>query len=174
MPSMTREGHSRRAALDFRRDFAPSTGGGAVAVARFCFLFAETCVAMLAGMMAFRLMRLGLVADGYPALLDPRSISSSVAMGAFMTAPMVGWMRLRGCTWRDVTEMAGGMLAPWAAVLALSHLGLSESLPSLSKSGPIAMLLGMMAVMLCRPHSMRLPVRNPGLGEDEAPQPRSS
>jgi hypothetical protein len=161
MPSMTRDGHSRKAdlfaVLDVHRDFAPSTPGRAVRIARFCFHFAEMCVAMLLGMMAFRMIRLGLVAHGYLALLDPKSISSSAAMGVFMTAPMVVWMRLRGCPWRDVTEMAGGMLAPWTVVVALSHLGLSEPLPWLSKSGPIATLLGMLAVMLCRPHSMRTP-----------------
>jgi hypothetical protein len=141
-------------ALDVHRGFAPSTGGPAVRVARFCFHFAEMCVAMLLGMMAFRLMRLGLVAHRYPALLDPRSIVSNAVMGAFMTTPMVAWMRLRGCLWREVAEMAGGMLAPWAVVLALSHLGLSEPLPLLSGSAPIAMLLGMLAIMLCRGHSM--------------------
>jgi hypothetical protein len=68
-----------------------------------------------------------------------------------MTVPMVGWMRIRGHGWRHGIEMSIGMLAPWAAVLALVGLGADTALPWLAKADGATMLLGMLAVMLLRP-----------------------
>ena len=69
-------------------------------------------------------------------------------MAAFMVAPMLAWMRLRGCSWRHGLEMAVGMLAPWAAVLIQADRGAAAGLPSLAMAGRPAMLLGMLSVML--------------------------
>jgi hypothetical protein len=71
-------------------------------------------------------------------------------MGAFMVGPMVLWMRIRGCSWRHGPEMGAAMLLPVAAVLALRGLGLSATVPWLSNSEHIAMLVGMLVLMLYR------------------------
>jgi YHS domain-containing protein len=48
--------------------------------------------------------------------------------------------------------MAIGMLAPWAAVVVLVTMGAATVLPWLAHADGAAMLLGMLAVMLLRPH----------------------
>jgi hypothetical protein len=127
-----------------------SWGETAAGVVRFIFHFAEMWIAMLIGMAVFGPVRLALAAQGYTALFDPMSIESEMGRAVFMAAPMVLLMRIRGCCWRHGIEMAAAMLVPWTVVLILDHLGLSETLPWLSRSGRPAMLLGMLAAMLYR------------------------
>ena len=67
-----------------------------------------------------------------------------------MVVPMTAWMRIRGRSWRDGAEMAVAMLGPVAVILALSRVGLSDTLPWHSNSEHTAMLLGMLAIMLYR------------------------
>ena len=81
----------------------------------FVFHFAEMLVAMMLGMMVFVPFRLALTAQGYTALLDASSVDFQAWMGAFMVVPMVVWMRVRGCGWRDGAEMGVAMLLPVAA-----------------------------------------------------------
>jgi hypothetical protein len=119
-------------------------------VSAFLLHFADMRVAMMLGMMGFVPVRLALTAQGHAALLDASSIDFQVGMGAFMVAPMVTWMRLRGCSWRRGAEMSVGMLLPVAAVLVLRGFGLSDTLPWLSNPEHAAMLLSMLAVMLYR------------------------
>jgi hypothetical protein len=144
----------RRDGLTARAPAFPAVAGrrrpgeAAAGVARFALHVAEMWVAMLLGMAVFGPVRLALAAHGYAALLDPMSIASEVGMAVFMTAPMVAWMRVRGCGWRHGLEMAVGMLGPWAAVLILVDLGAASALPWLATAGRPAMLLGMLAVML--------------------------
>jgi hypothetical protein len=102
------------------------------------------------GMMFFVPVRLPLTAPGHAALLDASSIDFQVWMGAFMVAPMVAWMRVRGCGWRGGAEMSMAMLLPQAAIRGLLGLGLSDTLPWLSNSEHTAMLVGMLAFMLYR------------------------
>jgi hypothetical protein len=71
-------------------------------------------------------------------------------MAGFMVAPMVTWMRVRGCSWRVAVEMSGAMLLPIVAVIALDRLGLSDSLAWLSNSEHTAMLVGMLLFMWYR------------------------
>ena len=71
-------------------------------------------------------------------------------MGVSMVVPMTAWMRIRGRSWRDGAEMAVAMLGPVAVILALSRVGLSDTLPWHSNSEHTAMLLGMLAIMLYR------------------------
>ncbi|HEY8742540.1 MAG TPA: hypothetical protein VIU62_05550, partial [Chloroflexota bacterium] len=119
-------------------------------VGYFAFHFAEMGVAMMLGMMVFVPFRLALTTLGNTALLDTSSLEFQVWMGAFMVAPMVVWMRVRGCGWRDGAEMSAAMLLPVAAVVGLGGLGLSNALPWLSNSEHTAMLVGMLAFMLYR------------------------
>jgi hypothetical protein len=63
---------------------------------------------------------------------------------------MVAWMRVRGHGWRHCLEMAGGMLAPWAAVVGLVALGAANVLPWPAQASDPAMYLGMLGIMLVR------------------------
>lgn len=116
----------------------------------FAFHLAEMSLAMMLGMAVFVPFRLILTAQGYTALLDASSIDFQAWMGTFMVVPMVMWMRVRGCSWRDGTEMSAAMLLPVAAILGLPGLGLSKALPWLANSEHTAMLVGMLAFMLYR------------------------
>jgi hypothetical protein len=126
--------------------FSPSVAG----VGYFTLHFAEMFVAMMVGMMAFVPIRLVLTAQGYTALLDGSSIEFQAWMAAFMVAPMVAWMRVRGSSWRDGAEMSAVMLLPVAAVFALRGMGLSGAPAWLSNSEHTAMLLSMLVFMLYR------------------------
>jgi uncharacterized membrane protein len=116
----------------------------------FAFHLAEMSLAMMLGMAVFVPFRLILTAQGYAALLDASSIDFQAWMGAFMVVPMVMWMRVRGCSWRDGPEMSAAMLLPVAAILGLPGLGLSDALPWLANCEHTAMLVGMLAFMLYR------------------------
>ena len=122
----------------------------ATGVGYFTLHFAEMFVAMMLGMMVFVPIRLALTAQGYTALLDGSSIDFQAWMAAFMVAPMVAWMRVRGCTWRCSAEMSVAMLLPVSVVLGLRGLGLSDTLPWLSNSEHTAMLVGMLVFMVYR------------------------
>ena len=121
---------------------------GAAGVVRFLLRFTEMWISMLLGMAVFRYVRLALANHGYTAFLDPVSVASEVGNGVFMIAPMMLWMRIRGCRWRDNLEMAVAMLLPWAAVLVLGRVGLSQKLPWFSARA--AIFFGMLAIMLYR------------------------
>jgi YHS domain-containing protein len=110
---------------------------------RFVLHFVEMWIAMLAGMLVFMAV---------PGVIALPSLLHQVGMAVAMTVPMVGWMRIRGHSWRHGIEMSIGMLAPWAAVLILVGLGADQVFPWLAKADGAAMLLGMLAVMLLRPH----------------------
>ncbi len=122
----------------------------AAGVGFFGLYVAEMLVAMMIGMMIFVPFRLALTAQGYTALLDVSSIDFQAWMGAFMVAPMVVWMRARGCGWRDGAEMSAAMLLPVAGILVVRSLGVLDTLPWLSNSEHIAMFVGMLAFMLYR------------------------
>jgi hypothetical protein len=122
----------------------------AAGVGYFTLYFAEMFVAMMLGMMVFMPIRLALTAQGYTALLDGSSIDFQAWMAAFMAAPMVAWMRIRGCSCRDGAEMTAAMLLPIAGVFVLRGMGLSGVLPWLSNSEHTAMLVGMLVLMLYR------------------------
>jgi YHS domain-containing protein len=109
---------------------------------RFVLHFVEMLVAMMAGMLVFHALPLG---------LERTSTPYQVAMAIAMTMPMVAWMRVRGHGWRHGIEMSIGMLAPWAAVLVLVGMGAASVLPWLVQADGLAMLLGMLAAMLLRP-----------------------
>jgi hypothetical protein len=121
----------------------------------FTLHFAEMWVTMLLGTAAFGYASHGLAIVGDRSFLDPVSLQSEVGHGIFMTAPMVLWMRIRGCHWRENIEMALGMIVPWAAVLTLGKFGLLQELPWISDRN--AMAAGMLAVMLYHTWAKRFP-----------------
>ena len=76
-------------------------------------------------------------------------------MGAFMAAPMVGWMRYRRHTWSDGLEMTVAMLAPIFALVVLVELGIARYVPGLSEDSlmmlsHVAMIGGMVVLMIYR------------------------
>lgn len=111
-------------------------------VGRFALHFAEMWLAMMAGMFVFH-------------ALAPEAMTGAlhqVGMAVAMTVPMVAWMRVRGHGWRYGIEMALGMLVPWVVVSELATTGIGTVLPWLAEADGAAMLLGMLGVMLVRPH----------------------
>jgi uncharacterized membrane protein len=137
------------AGTDVRR-YSSSFSTAAAGVGYFTLHFAEMFVAMMVGMMVFVPFRLALTAQGYTALLNGSSIDFQAWMAAFMVAPMVTWMRVRGCSWRNGAEMSAAMLLPIAAVIVLRGLGTLDTLSWLSDSEHTAMLVGMLVFMLFR------------------------
>jgi hypothetical protein len=144
----------------------PWTLNNVASVGRFLLHFAEMWIAMTLGMMILVPVKGIVVPMGYSALLDTTSIDYQAWMGVFMVVPMVAWMRVRGHGWRMGIEMAGAMLVPIAAVLALCALGVPDALPWLTTkaTGP-AMAIGMVAIMVYRhehyTHGYSLGVRRP-------------
>jgi hypothetical protein len=132
---------------------APETGGRVrgrlVTGWRFTRHLLEMVVAMMVGMAVFgvALAALG-EPPGYANLLVRYGL-----MGAFMAAPMVGWMRFRGHSWRDGGEMTVAMLVPMLAPVALVELGVA--VPGLTEGSlmvlsHVAMIGGMVALMIYR------------------------
>ena len=116
---------------------------------RFARHLLEMVVAMMFGMavLGVALAVLG-EPPGYANLLLRYGL-----MGAFMAAPMVGWMRYRGHSWSDGGEMTAAMLVPMFALvvpveLSVSVPGLSEE--SLMMLSHVAMIAGMVAWMVYR------------------------
>ena len=114
---------------------------------RFARHLLEMVVAMMIGMGVFGLAVVG-EPPGYANLFVQYAL-----MGAFMAAPMVGWMRYRGHSWRDGGEMTAAMLVPMLAPVALVELGVA--VPGLSEGSlmvisHVAMIGGMVALMVYR------------------------
>jgi hypothetical protein len=116
----------------------------------FVVHFAEMWFAMLLGMAAFMILRIALSARGSTALLDATAIEFQAGMAVSMAVPMAAWMRLRGCRWRECTEMTAAMLVPTAGAVVLGALDLRDALLWLATNQHTLMLVGMLAIMLYR------------------------
>ena len=116
---------------------------------RFTRHLLEMVVAMVAGMVVLGAVIWALgEPPGYANLLVEYGL-----MGAFMAAPMVGWMRYQGHPWSDGAEMTAAMLVPMLALtlpveLGVAVPGLSEG--SLMMLSHVAMIGGMVALMVYR------------------------
>jgi hypothetical protein len=74
---------------------------------------------------------------------------------AFMSAPMVAWMRFRGHSWSDCMEMTVAMLAAMFALVLPVELGVARYVPGLSEQSlmmlsHVAMIAGMVVLMIYR------------------------
>lgn len=116
----------------------------------FAVHFAEMWFAMLLGMAVFMVLRIALTSPGSTALLDATSIEFQVGMVMCMAASMAGWMRLRGCRWRECAEMTLAMMAPSGGAVVLRVLKLRDALLWLATNQHTLMLVGMLAIMLYR------------------------
>ena len=115
---------------------------------RFTRHLLEMIVAMMAGM---AVLGVALAALGEPPGYDAHSLVRYGLMGAFMAAPMVGWMRYRGHSWSDGLEMTVAMLAPMFALVLPVELGVVELTGhSLMMLSHVAMIGGMVALMIYR------------------------
>jgi flagellar biosynthetic protein FliP len=81
--------------------------------------------------------------DDAPALL-------LIGMGLSMTAPMVWWMARRGHSAAATREMAGAMIVPTVAVVALLAFGTVTDVGELLEIQHVVMFPAMLAVMLLR------------------------
>jgi hypothetical protein len=116
---------------------------------RFTRHLLEMGVAMMAGMalLGVALWVLG-EPPGYANLLVRHTL-----MGAFMSAPMVAWMRHRGHSWTDGLQMTLAMLAPMFALVVPVELGVARYVPGLSEGSlpnfsHVAMIAGMVILMI--------------------------
>ena len=66
-----------------------------------------------------------------------------------MAVPMVGWMRIRGMSWRQAAEMSLGMAIPTTAALVLFSVGI-VSAKAVNGIEHMSMIPGTLAVMLYR------------------------
>ena len=118
---------------------------------RFTRHLLEMVVAMIAGMevLGVAIWLLG-EPPGYANLLVHYSL-----MGAFMSAPMVAWMRYRGHSWSDGLEMTAAMLVPMFALVLPVELGVARYVPGLTQGSltllsHVAMIGGMAGLMVYR------------------------
>ena len=139
--------------LESTETASPETGGQVLRYVvtgwHFTRHLLEMVVAMMAGMMVLG-VAVGIL--GEPAGEVDLLVEYGV-MGAFMAAPMVGWMRFRGHPWRDGGEMTAAMLVPMLAPVALVEMGVAVpglSGGSLLMLSHVAMIGGMVALMLYR------------------------
>jgi hypothetical protein len=108
--------------------------------------YAEMVVVMLAGMAVYG----GLLALAGIEISAQSPELRLLGMGFSMAAPMVPWMRYRGHDWRPAWEMAGAMILPSVAAIALLWSGLVEDLETLFGIEHTAMFVAMLALMLAR------------------------
>jgi len=118
---------------------------------RFTRHLLEMVVAMIAGM-AMLGVALGVLGEP-PGYTNP--LVEYGLMGAFMSAPMVAWMRHRGHSWSDGLEMTAAMLVPMLALVFLVELGVARFVPGLSGQSLMmlshgGMIAGMVVLMIYR------------------------
>jgi hypothetical protein len=106
----------------------------------FALHFVEMNVSMMVGMMMGGALGVNQVPD---------TTLKAVLWLVAMTLPMVGWMRIRGMSWRQGAEMSLGMAVPTAAALVLFSTGLIEP-KAVNGIEHGSMIPGMLAVMLVR------------------------
>jgi hypothetical protein len=122
------------------------------AALRFLRHYLEMVLVMIAGMLVLG-SALALPAAALGA--GPSELSREapavvlLGMGFSMTAPMVWWMRRRGHSRAATREMAGAMIVPTLAVVALLALGVDD-IGDLLGIQHVAMFPSMLAVMLLR------------------------
>ena len=135
---------SMQAQVPIRRNLASKVG-------RFLLHLLEMLLAMMVGMVIFHMLdSLIPASSSYAAAFASGTNLYDLAMGVFMTVPMVAWMIVRGHGWRHSAEMAFAMFTPAAAIIVLRLLGADASLPWLADASHVAMLPAMIIAMLYR------------------------
>lgn len=118
---------------------------------RFTRHLLEMVIAMGAGMAVFVV--------AIETLGEPPGYANALVeyglMGAFMSVPMIGWMRFRGHPWSDGLEMTAAMLIPTFALVLAMEWGVANDASAQSDHGLMmlthtVMIAGMVALMLFR------------------------
>lgn len=118
-------------------------------VRRFTLHYLEMVVAMAVGMIALGpVEKLLFDALGWSAVTGRHDLGAML-MAANMTVAMGAWMRVRGHTWRPVSEMGAAMFLPFAVLLVPLWLDLI-GYGALMLWGHVLMLVGMLVAMLLR------------------------
>jgi hypothetical protein len=118
---------------------------------RFTLHLLEMVVAMMAGM---AVLGVALAVLGEPpGYANP--LVRYALMGAFMSAPVVAWMRYQGHSWSEGLEMTVAMLLPMLAPVLPVELGVVRYVPGLSEQSlpifsHVAMIAGMVVLMIYR------------------------
>jgi hypothetical protein len=110
----------------------------------------EMLLAMVAGMMVLGALDRGLLAAAGTSASHVRDTAPefvAVVMAFNMSAGMAVWMRHRGHAWVRIAEMAGAMLVPALAAIALLSGGVIQS-GGILVVEHAAMIPAMIAVML--------------------------
>lgn len=143
MTTLTTKTTSTQASVHALHEFALKTG-------RFLWHLFEMLIAMGAGMGVFHLFIVLIRPYSNSAVVQSGTTLHAIVMAVFMTAPMVGWMIVRGHGWQHSVEMAIAMLGPMAVVGLLCQFGVDNYLPWLAEASCPAMFIGMIAAMLYR------------------------
>ena len=109
-------------------------------------------------------MFIGMVVLGVPAEAGLQAVGTSASaleddapavlllgMALIMTAPMVGWMRYRGHSWRPNAEMAASMFIPTFGIVGVMAAGVVSDFMTLMMAEHVVMFPSMLAAMLIRP-----------------------
>ncbi len=113
--------------------------------------YVEMVVVMLLGMAVLALPARWATDALWPDVAQDDPTLMLARMAATMTLPMIPWMRWRGHGWAPCLEMAGAMVVPALAVIALLELGAVEGVGLLMTIEHVAMFAAMFAVMVARP-----------------------
>lgn len=121
-------------------------------VGHFTLHLLEMLLAMMAGMVVLYILLENLIpaSSSYAAAFEYGTNLFDLAMGVFMTVPMMAWMIVRRHGRRHSVEMAVAMFVPVAAIIVLRLLGADTYLPWLADAGHPAMFLAMIVAMLYR------------------------
>ena len=112
--------------------------------------FGEMLIAMMLGMAVLGGAVAGILALAGPGLGDTAARTQGAVMAATMTVPMVWWMQRRGHAAARSAEMAGAMIVPTLAAIALYEVGVLGSADGLLTVQHVAMIPAMVGVMLWR------------------------
>jgi hypothetical protein len=126
----------------------------------------EMLLAMVVGMMGLGALDRGILAAAGTSASHVRDTAPEVValvMAFNMSAGMAVWMRHRGHAWGRIAEMAGAMVVPALAAIALFWAGAIESGAILALEH-VAMVPAMVAVMLLRRGEYARPVHRHGVG----------
>jgi peptidoglycan/LPS O-acetylase OafA/YrhL len=119
-------------------------GAMAGAGVRFTRHLLEMVVAMIAGMAVLG-VAIGVLGEP-PGYANP--LVEYGLMGAFMSAPVVAWMRCRGHSWSDGLEMTAAMLVPMLALVLPAEFRHGCRLPHLPAGTEVKPLEGQSTLIL--------------------------
>ena len=117
---------------------------------RFGRHLAEMVIAMMLGMAVLGGAVAGVLAVAGTSLADSAAWIQAAVMAATMTAPMLWWMQRRGHGASRSAEMAGAMIVPTLAAIALYDVGVLGSADALLTVQHVVMIPAMVGVMLWR------------------------